>query len=112
MLLKVPDQQSCSSQKLTVIQIKKVRSLIDEGITKCHEEVDRVEQLRNAKLFEVGNLLHDAVPVSNDEVRFAASGNLTNNIRTPHGGTEIPRGGSKSHIFPRGGGVNRATEFS
>ena len=27
-----------------------------------------MEQERNEKLFEVGNLLHDSVPVSNDEV--------------------------------------------
>lgn len=61
------------SQKLTVTQIKKVRALIDKGITKCNEDVDKVEQMRNAKLFEVGNLLHEAVPISNDEVSFAGS---------------------------------------
>ena len=27
-----------------------------------------MEQERNEKLFEVGNLLHESVPVSNDEV--------------------------------------------
>lgn len=55
-------------QGLTVSQIKNVRTLIDGNIAKCNEEVVKVEQLRNEKLFEVGNLLHESVPVSNDEV--------------------------------------------
>ena len=37
-------------------------------MAKCNEEVGKVEQLRNEKLFEVGNLLHESVPISNDEV--------------------------------------------
>ena len=57
-----------STQSLTVTQIKNVRTLIDANIAKCNEEVVNVEQLRNEKLFEVGNLLHESVPVSNDEV--------------------------------------------
>ena len=55
-------------QGLTVTQIKHIRSLIDENITKCNDEVIKVEQQRNEKLFEIGNLLHESVPVSNDEV--------------------------------------------
>lgn len=55
-------------QALTVTQIKGVRTLIDENMAKCNEEVGKVEQLRNEKLFEVGNLLHESVPISNDEV--------------------------------------------
>ena len=56
------------TQGLTVSQIKNVRTLIDRNIAECNEEVVNVEQLRNEKLFEVGNLLHESVPVSNDEV--------------------------------------------
>lgn len=56
------------TQGLTVSQIKNVRTLIDRNIAKCNEEVVSIEQLRNEKLFEVGNLLHESVPVSNDEV--------------------------------------------
>jgi len=56
------------TQGLTVSQIKNIRTLIDENLAKCNEEVVNVEQLRNEKLFEVGNLLHESVPVSNDEV--------------------------------------------
>ncbi|CAH3148365.1 unnamed protein product [Porites lobata] len=54
-------------QALTVTQIKHIRTLIDGNIAKCNEEVIQVEQLRNERLFEVGNLLHESVPVSNDE---------------------------------------------
>ena len=60
---------SFSTQKLTVTQIKKVRALIDEGIVKCNKEVELVEHLRSDKLFQVGNILHESVPISNDEVR-------------------------------------------
>ncbi|XP_068703232.1 serine--tRNA ligase, cytoplasmic-like [Montipora foliosa] len=54
-------------QGLTVTQIKSIRTLIDGNITKCNDEVLKVEQDRNEKLFEVGNLLHESVPISNDE---------------------------------------------
>lgn len=49
-------------------QIKSIRTLIDGNITECNEEVLKVEQERNEKLFEVGNFLHESVPISNDEV--------------------------------------------
>ncbi|KXJ09409.1 Serine--tRNA ligase, cytoplasmic [Exaiptasia diaphana] len=54
-------------QNLTVTQIKMVRGLVDEGMEKCNVEVVRLEKLRNDKLFEVGNWLHDSVHISNDE---------------------------------------------
>lgn len=54
-------------QGLTVTQIKSIRTLIDGNIMKCNEEVLQVEQERNEKLFEVGNFLHESVPISNDE---------------------------------------------
>ncbi|EDO47000.1 predicted protein [Nematostella vectensis] len=54
-------------QQLTVTQIKIVRTLVDDGMAKCNEEVARLEKLRNEKLFEVGNILHDSVRISNDE---------------------------------------------
>lgn len=49
-------------------QIKKVRTLVDEGMEKCNNEVVSLEKLRNDKLFEVGNWLHESVHISNDEV--------------------------------------------
>ncbi|CAB4025690.1 Serine--tRNA ligase, cytoplasmic, partial [Paramuricea clavata] len=54
-------------QGLTVTQIKKIRVLIDEEIVNCRKQVEEWEKQRNSMLFEIGNLLHDDVPVSNDE---------------------------------------------
>jgi hypothetical protein len=45
--------------------------LIDEEILKCRKQVEEWEKLRNSTLFEIGNMLHDDVPVSNDEVGTA-----------------------------------------
>lgn len=54
-------------KKLTVNQIKKVRVLIDEAISKNEEDLKATEAKRNTALREVGNHLHESVPVSNDE---------------------------------------------
>ncbi|XP_022913830.1 serine--tRNA ligase, cytoplasmic [Onthophagus taurus] len=52
---------------LTVSQIKKVRGLIDDAISKNEKDLLEVEKERNSALREVGNHLHESVPVSNDE---------------------------------------------
>lgn len=52
---------------LTVTQIKKLRTLIDEAIASNAEELIKTETERNNALREVGNHLHESVPVSNDE---------------------------------------------
>lgn len=52
---------------LTVNQIKKVRVLIDEAMFENERLLHEAEQTRNTALREVGNHLHDSVPVSNDE---------------------------------------------
>ncbi|KAL1513060.1 hypothetical protein ABEB36_002538 [Hypothenemus hampei] len=54
-------------QPLTVQQIKKVRVLIDEAVVKNDQELLITEKERNGALREIGNLLHDTVPVDNDE---------------------------------------------
>ncbi|XP_013786535.1 serine--tRNA ligase, cytoplasmic-like [Limulus polyphemus] len=54
-------------QTLTVTQIKKIRALMDEEMVKCSEELTRLEKERNETLKEIGNWLHDSVPISNDE---------------------------------------------
>ena len=51
-------------------QIKRIRVLVDDEIANCRKQVEEWEKLRNSTLFEIGNLLHDDVPVSNDEVCF------------------------------------------
>ncbi|CAH0713169.1 unnamed protein product, partial [Brenthis ino] len=52
---------------LTVNQIKKVRVLIDEAITKNEEALLTAEKTRSSALREVGNHLHESVPVDDDE---------------------------------------------
>ncbi|KOB66521.1 Seryl-tRNA synthetase [Operophtera brumata] len=52
---------------LTVNQIKKVRILIDEAITKNELGLLTAEKARSAALREVGNHLHSSVPVDDDE---------------------------------------------
>ncbi|XP_076313604.1 seryl-tRNA synthetase isoform X1 [Tachypleus tridentatus] len=54
-------------QTLTVTQIKRIRTLMDEEMVKCGEELTRLEKERNETLKEVGNWIHDSVPISNDE---------------------------------------------
>lgn len=56
-----------SLKTLTVNQIKKVRTLIDEAIIKNDNDLLQTEKERNGALREVGNHLHESVPVSNNE---------------------------------------------
>lgn len=53
---------------LTVFQLKKVRSLIDEAIANNNQFLEKEAKDRDATLREMGNWLHPSVPVSNDEV--------------------------------------------
>lgn len=53
---------------LTVAQLKKVRVLIDDAIQQNDVDLQQTEKERNNALREIGNHLHDSVPVSNDEV--------------------------------------------
>lgn len=52
---------------LTISQIKKVRILIDEALTKTEMRITELETTRNTALREVGNHLHPSVPVSDNE---------------------------------------------
>uniref|UniRef100_T1GEC5 serine--tRNA ligase n=1 Tax=Megaselia scalaris TaxID=36166 RepID=T1GEC5_MEGSC len=52
---------------LTVNQIKKVRLLLDEAMVENERLLVEAESQRNTALREVGNHLHESVPVSNDE---------------------------------------------
>uniref|UniRef100_A0A1B0BDE0 Seryl-tRNA synthetase n=1 Tax=Glossina palpalis gambiensis TaxID=67801 RepID=A0A1B0BDE0_9MUSC len=53
--------------ELSVNQIKKVRLLIDQAMIENESLLQANEQKRNLALREVGNHLHESVPVSNDE---------------------------------------------
>ncbi|XP_067622633.1 serine--tRNA ligase, cytoplasmic [Eurosta solidaginis] len=61
------DLNSETLRQLTVNQIKNVRLLIDEAMTDNELCLEQAEELRNSALREVGNHLHESVPVSNDE---------------------------------------------
>lgn len=52
---------------LTIAQIKKIRVKIDEEMISTEKEMVECETTRNSSLREVGNWLHESVPVSNDE---------------------------------------------
>ncbi|CAH0550668.1 unnamed protein product [Brassicogethes aeneus] len=52
---------------LTVNQIKKVRTAIDEAIVKNDNDLLKTEKDRNEALKEIGNHLHESVPVDDDE---------------------------------------------
>jgi len=52
---------------LTVVQIKKIRVLVDERIAVLNKDLVKHADDRSGFLFEIGNILHDSVPVSNDE---------------------------------------------
>jgi len=66
----LPDLQSLTADdlnKLTVTQIKKVRAKIEEQVISCNEELQKLDEFRSFNLREIGNLIHDSVPISNDE---------------------------------------------
>lgn len=56
---------------LTVTQLKKVRVLIDEAVQQNDTDLQKTEKERNNALREIGNHLHESVPVSNDEVSIS-----------------------------------------
>lgn len=64
---KLEDLTADLLRPLTVSQIKKVLALIDAAIVANENELLSVEKERNSALREVGNHLHESVPVSNDE---------------------------------------------
>lgn len=71
----VPDNVQCNLdgltkdmlQSLTINQIKKVRTLIDTAMENNEKELAECEKRRNTALREVGNHLHESVPVSDNE---------------------------------------------
>merc|ERR1719367_1566003 len=54
-------------EPLTVTQIKRIRSLIDEAMAVNNQVLEDQAKLRDDTLREIGNWLHPSVPVSNDE---------------------------------------------
>ena len=54
--------------KLTIKQLKRISLLIDTEIEKTKEKLIKIERDRNLALYEIGNIVHHSVPVSEDEV--------------------------------------------
>jgi seryl-tRNA synthetase len=54
-------------KQLTVSQIKKIRGLIEEAQAANEKRLQEAVSCRNEALREVGNHLHESVPLSNDE---------------------------------------------
>lgn len=52
---------------LAVEQIKKVRLLIDDALSQNDKDLINIEKTRNDSFKEIGNFLHESVPISNDE---------------------------------------------
>ena len=59
--------------KLTIRQIKRVSILTAAEIERTEENLLQVEHERNSALHNVGNLVHESVPVSDDEVNQSDS---------------------------------------
>jgi len=55
-------------QAMTIPQLRRLSSLIEDSIRRCNEERVQCEMERNEAMFEIGNLLHESVIVSADEV--------------------------------------------
>ncbi|CAF3356549.1 unnamed protein product, partial [Rotaria sp. Silwood2] len=53
--------------KLTVKQLIHISSLIDTEIEITKEKLIKIENDRNSALYEIGNIVHHSVPVSNNE---------------------------------------------
>ncbi len=58
-----------SLAKLNIKQIKRVSLLIDTEIERTKENLVKIENERNSTLHEIGNIVHESVPVSNNEVK-------------------------------------------
>lgn len=54
--------------QLTIKQIKHISLLADREIGRTKERLIQIENQRLAALHEIGNIVHESVPVSNDEV--------------------------------------------
>jgi seryl-tRNA synthetase len=55
---------------LTIKQLKRVSLLIDLEIHVTNEKLIKIENDRNSALHEIGNIVHQSVPVSDNEVNL------------------------------------------
>ena len=55
-------------------QIKSLIDKVKEAMVKCNADLENCVKEKDEALKQVGNMLHDDVPVSNDEVRLEICG--------------------------------------
>ena len=67
LLEKLTELSADDIKKLTVLQAKHLTKVIDQEITTNNLNLITVEQERNEALKEMGNLLHESVPVTDNE---------------------------------------------
>jgi hypothetical protein len=60
-------------QNLNVLQLKRLSSFIDEWMKQSNEDRAKCEVERTAALVEIGNLLHESVIISDNEVCLCLS---------------------------------------
>jgi len=53
--------------KLTIAQLKAVKLAVDKNIENVAAEAERLEKQRHDLVSQIGNILHESVPISNDE---------------------------------------------
>ncbi|VDN57406.1 unnamed protein product [Dracunculus medinensis] len=53
--------------ELTIMQLKFLSGIINEKITEVKKEMDKLEVIRHDSLIQIGNIVHESVPVSDDE---------------------------------------------
>lgn len=70
--------------------------IIDENTVKTKEATERLEAERNEALVQIGNLIHESVPVSDDEENNKVErtfGDITSKKRYSHVGDRRTRSG-------------------
>ena len=54
-------------QQLNINQIKKLSTFVDQKIVETKESMESLENERNELLVQIGNIVHESVPISDDE---------------------------------------------
>ena len=52
---------------MTINQIKALKKKVDEEAVQTKIRMENLEKMRNENLIKIGNLLHESVPISNNE---------------------------------------------
>uniref|UniRef100_A0A158Q863 serine--tRNA ligase n=1 Tax=Elaeophora elaphi TaxID=1147741 RepID=A0A158Q863_9BILA len=54
-------------KSLNILQIKRLKGIIDEKLVEKKAEMEELETKRQQRLIQIGNIIHSSVPVSDDE---------------------------------------------